>query len=129
MGYILEALTDGHREVKRLEMTDVARLLVSCSTPFIIKWLSKKTLLQFPLPIVFKLLAAYGLDLAQNIATGAVKVHPKARSFLVMNLLAKLIWLLMCNGVVLAGRYSIYSILRVFLASWNTVVFLVHCDM
>ena len=40
--HILEVLTDGSREVKRLEMTDVARLLISCSTPFIIKWLSKK---------------------------------------------------------------------------------------
>lgn len=52
--HLLEGLTDGRSEVRRLEMTDIARLLLSCSTPFIIKWLQKKPLPSFPLHMVFK---------------------------------------------------------------------------
>ncbi|KAL5346526.1 hypothetical protein ACLOAV_008797 [Pseudogymnoascus australis] len=89
---LLEALTDGTSEVQRLEMTDIARLLLSCSTPFIIEWLQKKPLPSFPLHMVFKSLVAGRLDLARNIATGAVNVHPEVRSLLVENLPAELIW-------------------------------------
>ncbi|KFZ10287.1 hypothetical protein V502_08227 [Pseudogymnoascus sp. VKM F-4520 (FW-2644)] len=90
--HLLEGLTDGSSEVRRLEMTDITRLLLSCSTPFIIDWLQKKPLPSFPLHMVFKSLVAGRLDLARSIATGAVKVHPEVRSFLVANLPAKLIW-------------------------------------
>ncbi|OBT64256.1 hypothetical protein VE03_06761 [Pseudogymnoascus sp. 23342-1-I1] len=89
---LLEALTDGSREVRRLEMTDITRLLLSCSTPFIIEWLQKKPLPSFPLRMVFRSLVAGRLDLARSIATGSVSVHPEVRSFLVANLPAELIW-------------------------------------
>ncbi|KFY18382.1 hypothetical protein V493_08672 [Pseudogymnoascus sp. VKM F-4281 (FW-2241)] len=89
---LLEALTDGSSEVRRLEVTDVARLLSSCSTPFIIEWLLKKPLPSFPLPNLFKSIAASRPNLLRSIATGAVNVHPEVRSSLVANLPAKLIW-------------------------------------
>ncbi|KFX98973.1 hypothetical protein V490_02022 [Pseudogymnoascus sp. VKM F-3557] len=90
--YLLAALTDENSGMRQLELNDVARLLLSCSTPFVIKWLQKKPLPSFPLQMVFKSLVANRLDLARNIATGAVKVHPKIRSYLVANLPPKLMW-------------------------------------
>jgi hypothetical protein len=90
--HLLEALTDGSSEVQRLELTGIASLLVSCSTPFIIKWLSKKPLPSFPLPVLFKAFVGSRPDLARNIATGAAKVHPEVRSSLVKNLPTELIW-------------------------------------
>ncbi|OBT51146.1 hypothetical protein VE04_09451 [Pseudogymnoascus sp. 24MN13] len=90
--HILEALTDGSCEVQRLELNDIASLLVSCSTPFVTKWLSKKPLTSFPLSALFKWLVRSRPDLARNIATGAAKVHPKVRSSLVTNPPAGLIW-------------------------------------